>query len=201
MSGTSWPRCSDSESGPNALQSLPARAAFTVPPPPAPNPLPFWGGAGRGEARRGGAGRGGAGPRGGAAGRGRLGARRAGQAAGRSAGGQDEAGRSAGRSGAWRDRAGRGGAGRGEARRGGAGRGRGERPHASDQLRLAALLRCERAPEPQAPSKARPPAAPNPPPLWGGVGRGGAGHPVRAVLPSPVKPECQCVLFWRKAGA
>ena len=52
MSGTSWPRCSDSESGPNALQSLPARAAFTVPPPPAPNPLPFWGGAGRGEATR-----------------------------------------------------------------------------------------------------------------------------------------------------
>jgi hypothetical protein len=55
------------ESGPNALQSLPARAASTAPPPPAPNPLPFWGGAGRGGARRGGARRGGAG-RGGAAG-------------------------------------------------------------------------------------------------------------------------------------
>ena len=192
MSGTSWPRCSDSESGPNALQSLPARAAFTVPPPPAPNPLPFWGGAGRGGAGQSGAGQGGAGP---------SGAARDGPGRPGGGGAPAGAGRSAGRSGAWRDRAGRGGAGRGEARRGGAGRGRGERPHASDQLRLAALLRCERAPEPQAPSKARPPAAPNPPPLWGGVGRGGAGHPARAVLPSPVKPECQCVLFWRKAGA
>ena len=91
------------ESGPNALQSLPARAASTAPPPPAPNPLPFWGGAGRGGARRGGARRGGAG-RGGAAGQGRLGA-----------GG---AGRRPRHGGTRRGGAGRGGAGRGEAEQG-----------------------------------------------------------------------------------